>query len=168
VTVHHLAASDADGELFFSSLGFDRNLGARFTAKEESTLLDRSPAQAPKPIRVPARALDSLLAGEKIDLVKIDVEGYEPAVFAGLRRLLREQRPVVFTEFAPGTIRHISKSDPAALLQELRELDYTFNLVEENGTLASLGQDPQAVLARHDDKRHHMDLILLPREKTTS
>lgn len=109
-----------------------------------------------------------MLAGEKIDLVKIDVEGYEPAVFAGLRRLLREQRPVVFTEFAPGTIRHISKSDPAALLQELRELDYTFNLVEENGTLASLGQDPQAVLARHDDKRHHMDLILLPREKTTS
>jgi FkbM family methyltransferase len=165
VTVHHLAAGDADGELFFSSLGDDRNLGARFTAKAESTLLNRLPAQAPKPVRVPARALDGLLAGEKVDLIKVDVEGYEPAVFAGLRRLLTEQRPVVFTEFAPGTIRHISQTDPEALLRDFRDLDYTFSLVEENGSLSDLGQDTQAVLARHDDKQHHLDLLLRPRER---
>ena len=38
VEVHHAAASDAAGEVFFSTLGYDRHIGSRFTAKDAATL----------------------------------------------------------------------------------------------------------------------------------
>ncbi len=167
VEVHHLAASDADGEVFFSTLGNDANLGARFTAKEEATLVGRSPDTARKPTRIPSRKMDNLLRGERVDLVKIDVEGYEPAVLAGMRELLGAQRPVVFSEFAPGTIRHISESDPAELLRFVVACDYALGIVEENGAVTTMGADVGGVLARHDERRHHLDLVFTPKVKMT-
>lgn len=165
IDVHHMAASDADGELFLSSLGHERNLGARFTAKEESTLLDHSLQGAGKPVKRRARAMDSLLQDQKVDLVKIDVEGFEPAVFAGMDRVLGSQRPVVFTEFAPGTIRHISRTDPAEMLRFVCNRKYAVAIVEESGTVTAMGNNVDGVLARHNDKRHHLDLMFIPVEK---
>ena len=42
--------------------------------------------------------LDSVLSGEKIDFVKIDVEGAEGIVITGMEQLLRSSRPVIFVE----------------------------------------------------------------------
>lgn len=51
-------------------------------------------------MEVPARSLDDYFpAGARLDLVKIDVEGAEAQVLAGMRRLLREVRPVAIIEF---------------------------------------------------------------------
>ena len=49
---------------------------------------------------VPAIALDDYFpSGSRLHLVKIDVEGAEAQVLAGMRRLLREARPVAIIEF---------------------------------------------------------------------
>lgn len=165
VEVHHLAASDADGELFFSTLGHEANIGARFTAKEESTLTERSLAGARKPTKIRARTIDNLLRGGKVDVVKIDVEGHEPAVLAGMQEVLRRQRPVVFSEFAPGTIRHISKTDPAEMLHLVRACDYELAIVEESGAVTPMGSDVAGVLARHEEKKHHLDLLFTPEKQ---
>lgn len=51
-------------------------------------------------LEVPAVSLDAWFsAGEPVQFVKIDVEGAEGLVLAGMRRLLREQRPVLAVEF---------------------------------------------------------------------
>lgn len=51
-------------------------------------------------LEVPAVALDDWFApGAQLDFVKIDVEGAEGLVLAGMRRLLRERRPVLAVEF---------------------------------------------------------------------
>jgi FkbM family methyltransferase len=57
VEVHHMAASDADGEVYFSTLGYEANIGARFTAKEEATLTNRSLAGSRKPVKIRAQAM---------------------------------------------------------------------------------------------------------------
>lgn len=51
-------------------------------------------------LEVPAVALDDwFAAGTQLHFVKIDVEGAEGLVLAGMRRLLREARPVLAVEF---------------------------------------------------------------------
>jgi FkbM family methyltransferase len=49
---------------------------------------------------VPIRRLDSLV-NERVDLLKIDVEGYEGQVLDGARQLIENQRPVIFLELHP-------------------------------------------------------------------
>jgi FkbM family methyltransferase len=51
-------------------------------------------------LEVSATSLDHYFAsGEPLHFVKIDVEGAEARVLAGMRRLLSEARPIVLTEF---------------------------------------------------------------------
>ena len=45
---------------------------------------------------------DELLAGlPRIDMIKLDIEGHEPAALRGLRRTLQRHRPLVLCEFNP-------------------------------------------------------------------
>jgi FkbM family methyltransferase len=48
-------------------------------------------------INVPAKCLDEIEL-PPISFIKIDVEGHEPEVFAGARRLLARDRPLIFME----------------------------------------------------------------------
>jgi len=50
-------------------------------------------------IEVQLTTIDALLAeDDAVDLVKIDVEGFEDAVLRGMERVLRQHRPAVFLE----------------------------------------------------------------------
>ena len=53
----------------------------------------------------------SRLGLKKIDLIKIDVEGFEKAVLIGLRDTLIEYRPIVFLEFSSETKRSFESED---------------------------------------------------------
>ncbi len=54
-------------------------------------------------LTVPLRSLDSLLPGP-VDLLKIDVEGYEGHVLAGAAGLLARCRPALFVEIHPALL----------------------------------------------------------------
>jgi FkbM family methyltransferase len=67
---------------------------------------------------VPLVRLDSAL-GSPVDFLKIDVEGYEGHVLAGSRRILAEQRPILFLELHPAAIAAPHSVD--GILQVLAE-----------------------------------------------
>jgi FkbM family methyltransferase len=53
--------------------------------------------------------LDEALANlDRVDLIKLDIEGHEPQAIEGARRLIEKHRPTVLTEFNPRCLREVS------------------------------------------------------------
>ncbi len=71
---------------------------------------------------VSTQRLDALLAYlDRLDVVKIDIEGHEPVAWPGLRALIEKHRPLIFSEFSPVAIRNHSRSVPEDYLEALFE-----------------------------------------------
>lgn len=91
IHTHAIAIGEHDGALTM-----------RVEAFSERSAVVASGESDGESCRVPARSLDSFAAErnlDRIDLLKIDVEGHELAVLAGAGRLLRERRVrLVFVE----------------------------------------------------------------------
>ncbi len=90
--------------------------------------------------RVQTVAPDDVLLGETVDVIKIDVEGEEPAVLRGLSRTLEASRdPRVFLEFSPTALA--AGGDSAdTLLQQLRaSFLNVFVIDEQRRRLVPLG-----------------------------
>lgn len=62
--------------------------------------------------------------GEKVDFVKIDVEGFEPEALEGARAILERDRPAVLCEFNTYALEGYAKDAPARLLELMRTLGY--------------------------------------------
>jgi len=85
VVVHDVGLSDKSGWASFSTLN-DNNLGA-------TRLSPHAGSDGFRLVRG-----DDLLAGEKVDFIKIDTEGLEMQVLEGLADTLRVSRPTMFIE----------------------------------------------------------------------
>lgn len=56
-------------------------------------------------LAVPVQRLDDVMAGARVDLIKIDVEGYEPAVLKGAASCLRTHPDIrVVSEYCPASM----------------------------------------------------------------
>ena len=164
VTVHSCAASDEAGVLTLSDLGNARNLGARFTSKKHETLDRHVHGPAPKFVEVRAARLDHLLDVPKLDLVKMDIEGFEPVALRGMEGLLGKHRPVIVMEFAPGTIRDIAGEDPESALRQLVAAGYELGILGDDGRAASMTIDTEELLRVCEGRGvHHVDLLARPR-----
>ena len=104
VNLLRLAVGNVDGEI-----GFDASLHSRATAKISGS----------SGLKVGSVRLDSFCQREgiqKIELLKVDVEGYEDAVFEGAKGLLQEQRvELLYFEFCPGNEISIGKEVGSAV-----------------------------------------------------
>jgi FkbM family methyltransferase len=78
-------------------------------------------------VEVPLATLDEMV-DEVVDLVKIDVEGFEGRVLVGAERLLREHRPSLFVEIHPWLLPKEDSVD--GILQRLAGIHSTVRLYE--------------------------------------
>lgn len=109
ITTHALALSDGERVLALSTA--ETNLGdTRARATGRGTMLS------------PAAALDDVLPDARFDLVKIDVQGFEPEVLSGMAGMLRRSPDVVIvSEFWPLALRERGL-DPVQVLRGYTEL----------------------------------------------
>jgi FkbM family methyltransferase len=83
---------------------------------------------------------------DRVDFIKIDVQGYEPQVFAGMDDSLdRLGVENVLMEFWPYGIRYAG-SCPAALLERIVSLNFTMHELDDRGQ--AVAADPHDVLQR--------------------
>ena len=94
--------------------------------------------------------LDQILAGERVDFIKLDVQGWELEVFRGMEGLLHASGNAalaIFFEFWPQGLRDAG-SDPEALLRFLAERGFTIHrpkggkIGEAKGDLSALAAEP--------------------------
>jgi FkbM family methyltransferase len=75
---------------------------------------------------VSLRRVDGLIpVGDHIDLIKIDIEGYELFALRGMQRIVSERRPVIVCEFNTVALNRHGPGTGARLLAELSELNYS-------------------------------------------
>lgn len=105
-------------------------------------------------VDVPVLTLDQVAdqeGFERLDLLKIDVEGSETAVLKGAQGVLRRFRPALLTEAQDESLRHMGSS-VSELVELLRKLDYAVWAFGESGR-------PEPVI---DDKVSSLNIICLP------
>lgn len=87
-------------------------------------------------IEVDVVAGDEYLAGRAFEVIKIDVEGHEPAVLAGLEKTIGSSE-VLFAELAPAFLARAGFS-AADYLEQIRGLGFRVDLIDErNGALVA-------------------------------
>ena len=96
-------------------------------------------------IDVPTTSIDEEVdnRGIKLDLLKIDVEGHEPAVLVGAQLTLHRNRPIVIFELDARNYTY-SKSEMEAAIVPLLSADYHVFLLDRSSTTAWIDYDPQA------------------------
>ena len=122
VTLFNLAASDSPGSMWLTA--YEGNAGdfGNFGVARTSTLVEDAPRQ-----KIPARALDSVLdeAGfDRVDLLKMDIEGAEALALRGLSRRLADRRiDRIVLEVHPYHLRDLDSS-PVEVFKVLRGFGY--------------------------------------------
>jgi FkbM family methyltransferase len=105
--VHNVAAASAPGVV---DLVADPHMTGGGNIRPHATKITYQAASGLQTHRVPAVALDQLLGDRRgrINVVKMDIEGAEPAAFEGMRLLLKEAQPLRILLEYNGHAKHIA------------------------------------------------------------
>ena len=130
ISVNKIALSDREGTTVLYSSRKNRADNRIFRFPEKSGEIEQT--------NVATTTLDAYCERngiKKIDAVKIDVEGAEPAVLRGMQSLLRNHPPAwIALEFFPDGLRGANE-DPSTFWNFLHDHGYTPHLVTENGIM---------------------------------
>ncbi len=94
----------------------------------------------------------------RLDLIKIDTDGWESHIIEGAMHTLREHRPALLFELGPGNLRKVGRS-AEELIGTLSGLGYQFFGIDDNRPLNTIASDLHGgetvnVLARCDAAAH--------------
>lgn len=82
---------------------------------------------------IQAIAVDEILAHEAgVDLVKMDIEGYEPQALRGIAQTLARHKPKILCEFNPLCLKEQGHADPSVFAEAIFELTSGVQLVEHD------------------------------------
>ena len=93
------------------------------------------PTSGSAQVEIQLTTVDDTLSAHNIghvDLIKMDIEGWEGHAFLGMSALLARVHPTILFEFAPARIAQAGK-DPKVMLDALHDLGYQLSVIDEGG-----------------------------------
>jgi len=167
VRVIRAAASDREGTLELRIEGSTSNAATPAAAGEVLR------GETGSTVRVPAVVLDDALGDlERLDLVKIDVEGMEPRALRGLERTIERFQPLLVSEFHPWAIERATGESPLDFLEWLSEWYGRISVLHRDGSTEDFTDAGAVMLAWRRvneaagmDGRVHIDLLFHPRSR---
>ncbi|NOX29198.1 MAG: FkbM family methyltransferase [Actinobacteria bacterium] len=164
VEVHNAAVGDRPGSLVIdTAAGSNGIVGGRL----DELIHTSDPAVLAVRTVCPTLTLDSLADSlDRVDLIKLDVEGAEGLAVAGGMKLLERDLPVVLLEYSPALLSRVSSIEGADLLKWFGTMSYTITIVDSDLGPEVETRDvgvhgPDTALARSG--RDHLDLCLIAR-----
>jgi len=127
VTLYQVAAGATQGTVEFTSTGgTGDHVGAHDMWSMEKTSTDARVTI----VQVPSMPLDDIVKDKQVYMLKVDTQGFEPSVFAGLKKSLANlQIDYILTEFWPRGMDLLSESSHCEkgieLLEALHHAGYT-------------------------------------------
>ncbi len=116
VTIRPVAVSNVEGELPLHA-----RRGQSNGTIEQSAVRWDSDIQ----VDVPCVRLDDELGDlDRLDLLKIDIEGAEPLAFAGIAETLKRHKPHILMEVFPDALRRTAEVEPADFLKMVQGFGY--------------------------------------------
>jgi FkbM family methyltransferase len=103
---------------------------------------------------------------DKVDFIKMDVEGYEPAVLLGARSLVAKFAPPIFMEINTFTIAFAHRFDPLAFIEFLWK-QFDVKRVTFGGSISNAEDLAGFVYANMIQHQCVDDVLLLPKPKTS-
>jgi FkbM family methyltransferase len=136
VEPHNVAVGDRDTPItLYRRIGRSGNTGIIESTAEE---LEHTAEPPSEPFEIDCVTLDSLADSlARVDLVKIDVEGAETLVVAGMGELVRRHRPTIIMEWSPWQTERAGFT-LQDLADRLAALGYQPNAIQLDGTLTPL------------------------------
>lgn len=118
-------------------------------------------------VTVEAVALDELLADiDRVDVIKLDIEGAEARAWRGMQNLVQRHRPKVLFEFSPILLRQTSQIDPAAFLAEVEKAGYELFIITPEGDTGEKPDTIEAILEQYAASGlTHLDLFARPQRQ---
>lgn len=150
IRLYQTAASDTDGILVLNST-YSNGTTSQPSEDVEALLAART---------VPCLQLDQvLLAGARVDFIKIDIEGAEYRALKGAEALLQRDRPTIVSEFSPNAMPGISGVDGSAYLRFLMDMGYSIDVLLEDGKHLSCEDAEQVMNAYARSGVDHIDFV---------
>jgi len=133
VRLHAVAITDRIGTARFAVHAANSGHNTLFPESSDASLID-----------VETTTLDAALADvPRIDVIKIDAEGAEPLIWAGMAATLARNPGVrIFVEFAPALLRR-GGQDPAGFLAQIEAENFKIHLVDDETGATRTGTHPQ-------------------------
>jgi FkbM family methyltransferase len=158
VTVYPYAVGEKDDTLTLMVEGTYSN--ALLQTSEESSVHHTDE------VAVRVVALDSFLTDiDRIDMVKMDIEGVEPLAWRGMENLILTFRPLILTEFFPDFIRRASQIEPKLFLQMIEQQGYEIFVLDYSAEDADIlaPKNVNAILQFYaNTSATHLDLLAVP------
>jgi FkbM family methyltransferase len=152
VTVFQVAAGRGTG-LLALNVSYSNGMTVELPEDSSAVLASRM---------VPCFALDMILPQDRhIDLLKIDIEGAELNALIGLADTIDRDRPIIVSEFSPGTLPGISHCTGPEYLQYLLNRGYRIGVIgRKDGSEAMVGSDVDAIMRAYARSGiDHIDII---------
>lgn len=152
VTVAPMAAADNTGVL---ALHAGESNGTTTTLENVVEVLGASEL-------VPCIRVDALLKeDQRVDFIKVDVEGAEKLAMQGMRHAIDRCKPVIVSEFSPESLPTFSGCTGEEYLGLLIGMGYSIRIIESE-RVVDCGVDAAAVMQAFS-KRHtdHIDLLCI-------
>jgi FkbM family methyltransferase len=130
-------------------------------------IIDFSPEAVPgqaTPLLIDAVVLDDTLPDlDRVDVIKLDIEGAEPRAWQGMQQIVGKFRPILVFEFSPELIPITSHVTAESFLDEITNQNYKFHILERFKDKSTQPQTKQQIMAAHTNSGlTHLDLVAIP------